>query len=605
MDELNTGPKYAAVRTSDTETKDHPVSMSGRYSDIALSALVTMVPILILSGVLLGLVFHLRVVQEPSIFSQDQQHTLNEAGLYYVNISSTYLVFIASWSSSIIPMLATFLMTLASFPIANNVLKQSRLEKCTRSLTPYQFALALNFLSGGGYGAAWRWAKYLFTHRKARERQAQALSQAASFALLTLLLGLLVLLADTWLHVATKTVTFTQLQKVSDPPASHGFGLKEACTIGDNSYAYVGPLDGDNCTLNVPVTNILLANGLQSLEVLNNVSSLTTVSTITSGRDYAYLAVPPSTMLVKEDWRVGSFALQTQCRLASAECNMSADNGASTPFDCSDAFHGDVTSDPQNFIWAFFTDDTMSDNATGYGVENPFYFGMAGVVNTNIGESTVPGTVNALHGGTAFVLLCNTTVLELTYNSINGSISDFNGVPRNASTVNIWQSVMANTLVGMPNLKQAASLAAMSNSSQKFTDDMALSFSKTTLAIGSQGVEKRPPLAVQTRFSFLVARVPAAPLYALVGANMLVVLVAIALTAIALMTSKGDVKEVQSRLSIVGLVADRFEGKAARLAANDLNGLFRESKGQRTSRIGIDNTAEGGFGYKTWNEERW
>lgn len=86
-------------------------------------------------------------------------------------------------------MLATFMMTLASFPIANNVLKQSRLENRTRSLTPYQFALALNFLSGGGYGAAWRWIKYLFMQRKARERQAQALTQAASFALLTLLLG--------------------------------------------------------------------------------------------------------------------------------------------------------------------------------------------------------------------------------------------------------------------------------------------------------------------------------------------------------------------------------------------------------------------------------
>lgn len=73
---------------------------------------------------------------------------------------------------------------------------------------------------------------------------------------------------------------------------------------------------------------------------------------------------------------------------------------------------------------------------------------------------------------------------------------------------------------------------------------------------------------------------------------------------IALGNSKGDVKEDQSRLSIVGLVFDRFEGKAARLAARDLDRPFREFKGQRTSRVGIDHAAEGGFGYKTWNEER-
>ncbi|KEQ58392.1 uncharacterized protein M437DRAFT_59500 [Aureobasidium melanogenum CBS 110374] len=578
--------------------------MSRRYSDIALSALVITVPFLILSGVLLALVFNLRVVQEPSIFSQGQQNTLNEPGVYYVNISSTFLVFIASWSSSIVPMLATFMMTLASFPIANNVLKQSRLEKCTRSLTPYQFALALNFLSGGGYGAAWRWIKYLFMQREARERQAQALTQAPSFALLTLLLGLLVLLADTWLHVATKTVTFTQLQEPEDPPASHGFGLVEACTINNNSFADAISSPGHPCALNEAATSSMLVNGTHSLEVLNNVSSLATVPTITSEKDYVYLAVPPSAMLAKEDWRVGSFALQTQCRLASAECDMRGVNGASTPFHCSDAFHGDVTSNPQDFIWAFFTDGTMSDNDTSSGVENPSYFGMAALVNPNIGVRTVPGTVNPMHGGTAFVLLCNTTVLEVTYDSVNGTITNLQGVLSNASTVNVWQSAMAYTVVGIPNMKQAASLAAMGHSPQQFTEDMALSFSKTALAIGSQSVEERSPLAVQTRFSFLVARVPTAPLYALVGANMLVVFVTVALTIVALMTSTGDVKEVQSRLSIVGLVADRFEDKTARFVAKDLDELFRESQGKKTSRVGIDSAAEGGFGYKTWNEDR-
>ncbi|KAH0170985.1 hypothetical protein KCU67_g2386, partial [Aureobasidium melanogenum] len=604
MDNPNSGPKYAAVRTSDIEAKDQPVTMSGRFSDIAISALVTTVPILILSGALLALVFSLRVTQQLSIFSQTQQQTFNETGVYYVDISSTYLVFIASWSSSVVPMLATFLLTLASFPIATGVMEQSRSEARTGSLTPYQLALTLTFLSGGGYGAMWKWLKYLFVQRRTRERQAQALTQAAWIALVAQLLGLLVISADTWLHIATKTVTFTQLQEAGDLPASHGFGLLGVCTINDNSYASAASTFGEPCALNEPATSSLLVNGTQSLEVLNNVSSLAIVSTITSGQEYAYLAVPPSAVLANEDWRAKSFALQTQCRLASAECNMSGEYGAATPFDCSDAFHGDVTRNPQNFIWSFFTDDTMSDNATGDGVQNPFYFGMAGLVNPNIGERTVPGTVNPSHGGTAFVLLCNTTVLEVTYDSVNGTISNFHGVLSNSSTVNIWQSAMAYTTVGIPNLKQAASLAAMGDSSQKFTDDMALSFSKTALAIGSQSVERRPPLAVQSRFSFLAARVPAAPLYALVGANMLVVFVAITLTVVALVNSKGEVKEVQSRLSIIGLVADRFEGKAARLAVKDLDELFRESRGQKTSRIGIDSAAEGGFGYKTWNEER-
>lgn len=85
---------------------------------------------------------------------------------------------------------------------------------------------------------------------------------------------------------------------------------------------------------------------------------------------------------------------------------------------------------------------------------------------------------------------------------------------------------------------------------------------------------------------------------------MLVVFAGVMLTIIALVTPKGKVKEVQSRLSIVGLVADQFESKTASLAAKGLDELFRESKGQETSRVDIDSAAEGGFEYKTWNEER-
>lgn len=409
---------------------------------------------------------------------------------------------------------------------------------------------------------------------------------------------LLVILADTWLHIATKTITFTQLLDTNSP-AAHGFGLKEACTVNNNSWT--SSRAAGACALNLAATNTFLINGTQSLQVLNNISSLATVATINTGQDYTYLAVPPSMGLADEDWRAESFALQTQCRLVSEECDMVGLYGTSTPFACSGSFQGDVTKDYQGFISAFFTNGSMSSNNTIPGVGNPFYFGMAGLVNPSTGNSWVPNTVQPVHGGTAFVLLCNTTVLEVTYSSINGTISDFHGVPSNASTANIWQSVMAYTSVGNSYLKQAASLAAMGKSDQQFADDMALSFSKTALAIGSQAVEKRPVVAVQRRSSFLVAKVPATPLYVLIGANMLVVLVSVILTIVALLSSRGEVKEVQSRLSIFGLVADRFEGRTARLAVKDVDELFRESKGQGTSRIGIASAAEGGFTYKTWS----
>jgi len=164
--------------------------MSGKFSDIALSSLLTIVPISTLSVALLGLVFYYRVVQNPSALDNvGQTSDLDMENFYYVDISSTFLVFIASWSSSIAPALVGFAMTLASYPIAKEALRQSRTEPHAQGLTPYQLALTIGFLSGGGYGATWRWIKYVFSGKDKRTNQAKPLAHASSITLLMTLLG--------------------------------------------------------------------------------------------------------------------------------------------------------------------------------------------------------------------------------------------------------------------------------------------------------------------------------------------------------------------------------------------------------------------------------
>lgn len=99
----------------------------------------------------------------------------------------------------------------------------------------------------------------------------------------------------------------------------------------------------------------------------------------------------------------------------------------------------------------------------------------------------------------------------------------------NDSTANIWQGVMENIEVGTSSLQQAASLAAFSNSEQELADKIALAYSKIALAIGSEAVTPLPAIAAQERSSSLVARVPAAPLFTLVIANLLFVVLGIIL----------------------------------------------------------------------------
>jgi hypothetical protein len=77
--------------------------------------------------------------------------------------------------------------------------------------------------------------------------------------------------------------------------------------------------------------------------------------------------------------------------------------------------------------------------------------------------------------------------------------------------------------LGTDQLKQAASLAAVSTSTLELTNRMALAFSTVALAMGSQSVGAQPALEAQERTSLLVARILLAPLFILVILNLLFV----------------------------------------------------------------------------------
>ena len=175
------------------ETNSHGRSgkkMSGRLSDIALSFSVVTIPMLMFTGVLLGLVYHYRITHnEVSFETLRAPGSIDEAGIYYVNLSATVLIFISSWSSSLAAILAGLMMTLASYPIAWRHLRDVRAYRPQRLLTPFQLALTLKFLDGGGWGALWSWIKYVAGWRKQRQLQARTLTASASVMILAVFLG--------------------------------------------------------------------------------------------------------------------------------------------------------------------------------------------------------------------------------------------------------------------------------------------------------------------------------------------------------------------------------------------------------------------------------
>jgi hypothetical protein len=407
---------------------------------------------------------------------------------------------------------------------------------------------------------------------------------------------IVIFLADTWLHITTTTVNFVQVSQVATD-ANYSFVLLPACTVAISNVDILG----NNCSLNIAATATFLENATQSLQVLNNVSDVMSVLTYESSPPYTYLGIPPSDQISQRDYTAITFGMNTQCKPISTECNLNAYDGANTPFRCNDAFQGDLTQGP-SWQMAYFNDSNMTSNVTYNGIHNPYYFGLA-VSEISPGYMySDPEIIGPVHGGMAFVLFCTVRVYDVEYDSVNGTVTRFVTTASNDSVANIWQGPMAQVSFGpgTPNLQQAANLGIFSNSSQEIADKVALAYSVVALAVGSQAVEPYPAVAAQERQSFLVSRVPAAPLFTLVIANLLFVLLGIILTSIAIWASGGEVREVQARLSIGGLVADRFEEKRGRDGIEKMDDSFEEKDGNGSMRVAIDRGNGGGYTYKVW-----
>jgi hypothetical protein len=180
---------------ADIEAVRHTLRMRGRLSDIAISFVVITIPMLLFAILLLGLVFFYRVTHNSPPYMQLQlQETTEEPGVYYVKLNSAFLVFIASWSSSLAPILTGFVLTLAAYPICKQYLGQARANLRHELLTPYQLALTLQFMNGGGFGAMWGWLKYHVKWKHVQYSRGSVLSRTVLVGVIASMLGYVIVI---------------------------------------------------------------------------------------------------------------------------------------------------------------------------------------------------------------------------------------------------------------------------------------------------------------------------------------------------------------------------------------------------------------------------
>lgn len=561
----------------------------------------------LLTAALVLMVFKYKVTTESENQFSRPDTTLSANDAYYVHADSTMLVFLASWMSSLAPLLAGCAISLAAYPIAQKLFEDTLSTSQERLPTPFQFAIALKFINGSTWSAIWDLLLYRFRRRSQTVQRCAALEALTSVTVTTLLLGFLVFGADTWLHITTSTINSPRASDMNSEHVTYSLSLLPDCVTTNNSMAALNNTD-TSCTLTPVFSSIAeldtfaFADSVTTLETLNNQSQTRSVS-YAPEHNISYLRVAQVQIDQSLDFMASTFGAQSRCAPISNECNLNI-SIANTTFSCNDeAFSsagldlGSLGLQRQLFRTADMSD--ADDPSQRYGVPNPFHVAVASYNLVSVKPVTDiaddPNIV-AFGGAIAGVFMCEVTVVDIEHTTVAGTPGNFSIHNSNNSVTNLFASGIAGTPFGTSNMQAAMGVAAsVAVNAQEMADRLALSLNNAVLSSGAGSVQRAPVSVAQRRWDLLVAKVPKLPLFLLITANICFVVMGLVLTTFAMRTSV-EGREAQRRLTIAGIVANLFEGGNAREYAGTVEKLFGEYQDKpETIKVGIDRTSKGGF----------
>lgn len=344
--------------------------------------------------------------------------------------------------------------------------------------------------------------------------------------------------------------------------------------------------------------------------VLSNLSTTNRISTFEhEGVNFTYLGETDIPNNV--DFQASTFALATQCKAMSQACGVKSVYGSPLPFKCTSAFWGDLVQEGGSILSRInlMEDEAFTTNIT-YGSKdlNPYYFGTYARVDSRGDTPGVrgqpdpidPEIVRPYKGGLAWVLGCSTTVYEVAYSRVNGTVQAYSVTRANASLGGII-SAPTNEVFAQTDFDIAARISSFHDNSQDLANEWASLYSQIALGLSAGIMSPRLNIRQQTRESFLVARIPKLPLFVLIGLNLLYAVVGILLALYcAYFCAPRTTKDIQARLSVAGLVAFCFEPRQRAWGpAEEIEDLFTEKIENGTSgRVGIRPVDEGGWRYE-------
>lgn len=199
-------------------------------------------------------------------------------------------------------------------------------------------------------------------------------------------------------------------------------------------------------------------------------------------------------------------------------------------------------------------------------------------------------------------------VWDATYHKLNGRLD---GLDLKLSNLTV-SMIISNALFepsfagdyGRMLLQQAWTLTgASSSTSTRLAQNFANRVSQVSAAQLAGQVSPRVTLKEQIRSQPIVTRVPKTPFWIHIGVNLLYAMVGLTLTVLAILAVRNnlEVQQIQTRLSLPGLIAELFEKPHCERAAMSSKELFRESEEAARSRISLTKTAARGWRYSLWS----
>jgi hypothetical protein len=151
----------------------------------------------------------------------------------------------------------------------------------------------------------------------------------------------------------------------------------------------------------------------------------------------------------------------------------------------------------------------------------------------------------------AWILGFESTLFDLTYTWINGTILDTDLQQSNGTTGRIFAAPFPYDFASST-LDNGAIVSSFSENSKDLAETWSTIFSQTAIALSASVMSPHRNLFEQSRTSSLVARVPKVPLFTLLSLKLMYAIAGIILALLAMSSKPRSIRDVQARLNLAG-----------------------------------------------------